>query len=399
MENFIFISPDFPKNYDQFVRALKKVGFNVLGIGATPYHEISSLLKDNLTEYYYCPDLADYELVYRAVAFLIFKHGKIAYLESNNEHWLVNDARLREDFNISGLRPHELVYIKRKSKMKELYRKANVKFASYALVNTLSDFDDFLEDFGYPLFIKPDIGVGATDSFKINNEQEKQAFFASKKNITYIVEPFIEGVITSFDAIVDLEGQVVFATSHIFPVANDEIAQGVSDDYYYSPPTVDPALAAVGERVIKAFDIKGRNVHLEFFKLTKATTFATEGEYIGLEVNMRSPGGYIPDMISHASGIDYYLTYAQVMKGMEIPPYKSEHRRYGLEASRRKEILDQYVYTNEDIHQKYQHILVDSGLYPEILASGMGDFYFVGLFDDLNSALDFKSDVLKRKIE
>ncbi|HKL84595.1 MAG TPA: carbamoylphosphate synthase large subunit, partial [Bacilli bacterium] len=61
MENFIFISPDFPKNYDQFVRALKNVGFNVLGIGATPYHEISSSLKDNLTEYYYCPDLADYE--------------------------------------------------------------------------------------------------------------------------------------------------------------------------------------------------------------------------------------------------------------------------------------------------------------------------------------------------
>lgn len=51
MENFIFISPDFPKNYDQFVRALKNVGFNVLGIGATPYHEISSSLKDNLTEY------------------------------------------------------------------------------------------------------------------------------------------------------------------------------------------------------------------------------------------------------------------------------------------------------------------------------------------------------------
>ena len=57
------------------------------------------------------------------------------------------------------------------------------------------------------------------------------------------------------------------------------------------------------------------------------------------------------------------------------------------------------MFTNEDIRQKYQHILVDSGLYPEILASGMGDFYFVGLFDDLNSALDFKSDVLKRKIE
>ena len=33
MQNFIFISPNFPTNYWQFCRELKNDGMNVLGIG------------------------------------------------------------------------------------------------------------------------------------------------------------------------------------------------------------------------------------------------------------------------------------------------------------------------------------------------------------------------------
>ena len=35
------------------------------------------------------------------MAFLIYKHGRIDWLESNNEYWLERDARLRTDFNIT----------------------------------------------------------------------------------------------------------------------------------------------------------------------------------------------------------------------------------------------------------------------------------------------------------
>ena len=37
MQNFIFISPNFPTNYWQFCRELKNNGMNVLGIGDQPY--------------------------------------------------------------------------------------------------------------------------------------------------------------------------------------------------------------------------------------------------------------------------------------------------------------------------------------------------------------------------
>ena len=80
MTNFIFISPNFPTNYWMFCRELKDNGINVLGIGDQPYNELSDKLKDSLNEYYNVDSLENYESVYRAVAFFIFKHGSIDYL-------------------------------------------------------------------------------------------------------------------------------------------------------------------------------------------------------------------------------------------------------------------------------------------------------------------------------
>lgn len=52
MQNFIFISPNFPTNYWQFCRELKNNGLNVLGIGDQPYEELKPELKASLNEYY-----------------------------------------------------------------------------------------------------------------------------------------------------------------------------------------------------------------------------------------------------------------------------------------------------------------------------------------------------------
>ncbi len=74
MQNFIFISPNFPTNYWQFCHELKNNGMNVLGIGDQPYDELKPELKDSLNEYYKVGSLENYDEVYRAVAFFAFKH-------------------------------------------------------------------------------------------------------------------------------------------------------------------------------------------------------------------------------------------------------------------------------------------------------------------------------------
>ena len=107
--NFVFISPNFPDGYKYFCDRLNRNNVRVLGIGDAPYDSLDDMLKSALTEYYKVDSLEDYDKVYRAVAFFAFKYGRIDWLESNNEYWLNQDARLRKDFHITtGVMPDEL---------------------------------------------------------------------------------------------------------------------------------------------------------------------------------------------------------------------------------------------------------------------------------------------------
>ena len=138
MKNVIFISPNFPTNYWQFCRELKNNGMNVFGIGDQPYDELMPELRDSLNEYYKVSSLENEDEVYRAVAFLAFKHGRIDWLESNNEYWLERDAKLRVDFNIqSGFQVEDMPRVKYKSKMKEYYKKIGIPVARYHMVENL----------------------------------------------------------------------------------------------------------------------------------------------------------------------------------------------------------------------------------------------------------------------
>ena len=160
MKNFLFISPNFPENYWMFCRELKKNGLNVLGIGDQPYEELSQGLKDSLDEYYKVSSLENEEEVYRAVAFLIFKHGRIDWLESNNEYWLERDARFRTAFHItSGFQEDDIPRIKYKSKMKAYYAQAGIPTARYHLVDTLEECEKFIKEVGYPV-VKPYLQTG-----------------------------------------------------------------------------------------------------------------------------------------------------------------------------------------------------------------------------------------------
>ena len=168
--NFIFVSPQFPKSYWNFCDRLQKNGVHVLGIGDAPYDSLSQELKNSLTEYYYLNSLENYDDVLRAVGYFTFRYGKIDWVESNNEYWLKLDARLRTDFHMTtGKTVEEIDIFQSKSRMKEFYQKAGVPAARWHLVSTLEQGLDFIQKVGYPVIVKPDVGVGASHTYRLEN--------------------------------------------------------------------------------------------------------------------------------------------------------------------------------------------------------------------------------------
>ena len=387
--NFVFISPNFPYTYWNFCDRLKKNGANVLGIGDAPYDGLEEGLKAALTEYYKVDSLADYDQVFRAVAYFSFKYGKIDWIESQNEFWLEQDARLRTDFNVTtGIQSDRIGFIKEKSQMKQMYRKGRIPTARQIPVTTKAAAEAFIEEVGYPVIVKPDNGVGAANTWKLSNEEQLAKFYDDLPHIPYVMEEFIFGDLVSYEAIVDADGEPLFENMNEFPVP---VMDAVNEDlnlYYYSCPSIDPKLQKAGRKTVKAFGVTRRFVHLEFFRLTKAKKgLGRKGDYVGLEVNMRPPGGYTPDMIDYAHSADVYQIYADMVVFNERRTPDSDEQYYCVYVGR-KDGRD-YLHSHDDIMAHYGGQIVMQEEMPPLNWPQMGRYMYMARLRTLEEAQAF----------
>lgn len=395
--NFIFISPAFPKNYFNFCDRLKRNKVNILGIGDTPYPELDQKVKDSLVEYYKVTSLENYDEVYRAVAFFAFKYGKIDYLESNNEYWLRQDARLRTDFNITGAKIEDVVSFTSKSNMKDFYIQAGIPVARYKFCTTMEEDLEFISLVGYPVVVKPNVGVGAAATYKIKNEEDLRQFYKKGFQVPYIMEEFIEGDITSFDGICDSNSNVVFCDNEVFPPSIMDIVNENLDLSYYVNKEVPQEVFEAGQKVLKAFGIKSRYFHLEFFRLKKAKKgLGKAGDIVALEVNMRPPGGYTPDMINFAQSVDTYQIYADIICYDEIRNVDLTHPKfYCMYAARRDRYA--YLHSSEEIVKAYSSSILMHERMSEVLAGAMGNEFFIAKFAEFEDMMKFREFVLQKK--
>lgn len=315
MKNFIFISPNFPTNYWKFCAALKKNGMNVLGIGDCPYNQLMPELRGSLNEYYKVSSLENYDEVFRAVAFLTYKHGKIDWLESNNEYWLERDAALRTAFNIeTGFKTADMQPVKFKSAMKAYYAKAGIKTARWHLVRDYDGCKDFIAEVGYPVIVKPDNGVGASHTYKLKSEDELNYFFATKDTTLYIMEEYVNGTVHTYDAIINSKGEPLFETGNVTMDSIMDIVNTRDNSCYYIEKNLPDAMRDIGRRTVAAFGVKSRFVHLEFFMLNEdQPALGKKGDILGLEVNMRPSGGFSADMFNFANSTDVYKIWADMV--------------------------------------------------------------------------------------
>lgn len=395
MKNLIFISPNFPTNYWQFCRELKNNGMNVFGIGDAPYDDLANELKDSLTEYYKVGSLENYDEVYRAVAFLTFKHGRIDWLESNNEYWLERDAMLRTDFHItSGFQTSDIPRIKYKSKMKEFYTKAGIPVAKYHLVDNWDGCKEFISEVGYPIIAKPDNGVGASDTHKISSDEELGHFFETKMpGITYIMEEFVLAEVNSYDAIIDSNGEPMFETGNVTPDSIMDIVNNSGNSIYHIVKDLAPDVQAAGRATVKSFGVKSRFVHFEFFRLLEDHEgLGKKGDVMALEVNMRPCGGFTPDMINFGHNTNVYKIWADMICFDHSTMPKGEDS-FCAYAGRRDG--KNFILSHEDVMEKYGHCMKMVGRIPDVLAGAMGNQMYVATFPTKEDMDAFYVDVLK----
>ena len=102
---------------------------------------------------------------------------------------------------------------------------------------------------GYPIIAKPDVGVGASGTYKIHDDAELKQFYETELNYTEIC---------SYDAVISREGEPIFESMTVWPPSIMDIVNKKLDLSYYVDREMPEPLRELGRRTVKAFGVWNR---------------------------------------------------------------------------------------------------------------------------------------------
>lgn len=304
--NVLHLSPHFPPRFHFFSRRLAARGAQVLGITDQHPAWLPPEVRQPLADHRRVPSLHDHAAVVAAAASLRDAHGPLHRVESHLETWLELEAEVREALDLPGLPRARLATIKRKSRMKEAFQAAGVAVAAWAAAHDTAAVEALVAQVGFPLFAKPDSGVGSQGTRRLDGPEDLAALQGRPDAAGYLVEQFLEGEIVTFDGLAGADGRPLFYTSHRYSVdAARVVGQGL-DFHFVNERHLPADLEAAGRAVVEGLDIAEKFFHLEFFR-------RPGGELAGIELNIRPPGGFATDVFNFAHDLDVYDLWAQVV--------------------------------------------------------------------------------------
>ncbi len=280
--------------------------------------------------------------------------------------------------------------------MKKYYEKVGIPVARYHLVDTVKKCQDFIKTVGYPVIVKPDNGVGASHTYKLENDTDLNAFFEEKEeDVSYIMEEFINAEINSYDAIIDSHGEPIFETGNCTPISIMDSVNYGDDAIFYIEKNLAEDTKKAGRDTVKSFGVKSRFVHFEFFRLlADHEGIGKKGTIMALEVNMRPCGGFTPDMINFARETDVYKIWADMVAFDHTDKEIGGYHYCGFAGLRD---YKDYVLTHEDILAKYGDHLKMTTRLPDALSAAMGNIIYMATFDTKEELDTFFKDLLETK--
>lgn len=385
--NVVFLSPHFPPNFANFCTRLRAAGGNVFGIADSPFDWLPGDLRSALTFYYRVGDMHNWDELCAAMHYLQNNYGKIDRIDSQNEYWLGHEAGLRSDFGIDGVKRDNIDRIKRKSLMKKTFEEAGLIPARGRVCLAPEEVRAFIAEVGYPVVAKPDIGVGAATTYKLENDADVERYLREKPYVDYILEEYIGAQVVTFDGLVDEDGIPVFLSSLRYSSGVMDVVNNDTDIYYYTVREIEPELEKAGMATLKAFDVRERFFHFEFFMFP-------DGSVRPMEVNMRPPGGYTLEMFNYMFDFDCYQVWADLLVHRKKP--RIEDRKYFVNYIGRKDHIP-YALSHDDIYNRFGSMIVMDQRMPSVFARALGDSFVVVRHKEFQPVIDAAEAIQARR--
>ena len=137
------------------------------------------------------------------------------------------------------------------------------------------------------------------------------------------------------------------------------------------------ALRDMGRAAVKAFGVKKRFIHFEFFHLSRDQRIGKKGDFAALEVNMRPSGGVSPSMMNYANSTDVYKIWADMIAFDRSEKEVGEHQFCAFAGRRDGK---NFVLDHEALMAKYAANMRMAQRMPDALSGAMGNQMYVATF-------------------
>ena len=125
--------------------------------------------------------------------------------------------------------------------------------------------------------MKPDIGVGAAHTWKMENDEDLDAFYDSLPAVPYVMEEFIQGDLCSYEAILNADCEPLFENMTIWPVPIMNIVNDDLDLNYYTCPDVPKKLRKIGRKTAHSAEVY--QIYAEMAAFNELRTKISEDSY------------------------------------------------------------------------------------------------------------------------
>ncbi|WP_340175247.1 ATP-grasp domain-containing protein [Staphylococcus gallinarum] len=195
---------------------------NVSVVTKTQYQH----LYKGLTEKIYLVNSLEDFLEIRNIVNSIQKKESIDYVITPTEKGVLTGGFIRSFFGIDGPKFEEALATTNKLYMKSKVNEFNIKTAPFESLSDLTQLEYTAQEIGYPIIIKPAVGSGTKNTFKIESRED----LLTKQNTNIFDELYDINVPLIVEKFIEMEEY------HCDAIINDNQVQFLSISKYLTPP-------------------------------------------------------------------------------------------------------------------------------------------------------------------
>jgi hypothetical protein len=323
--NVLIISPGYPADMPEFTRGLAECGARVYGVGDQHAGGLPELVRRSLSEYVQVSSLWDSARVIDELRQRLAGQ-QIDRIECLWEPGIMLAAELRQHFGVSGLNVEHARLFRDKEAMKTALDQAGIRTPRHAAVSSVADCWTAVEEFGFPVILKPIDGAGSADTYRVESREELRAALPLLRHVPSIsVEEFVDGEEFTFDTIT-VDGEILYYNvawyrpRPLIARSNEWISPQVIALRNVDSPDLAKGVE-MGFDVIRALQFGTGFTHMEWYR-------KADGEVVFGEIGGRPPGAHQVDQMKFACDFDVFRAWGEAVTSGRVD--SSFERRYNV---------------------------------------------------------------------